>query len=236
MLAAMAMSVEALIHEATSLRFPDRILHGLSVVERSTVSMLRLIRDLLDFASMEKGRVALELRDEAPDDLLAQAAELFGDGAAECGIRLSTRAGSDLPLVRVDSERILQVLANLIRNALKHTPRGGRVSLRARRHRGTICFTVQDTGVGLSKDEVPHVFDRYWTKKRASGRHGMGLGLAIVKGIVDAHGGTVSVQSAPGRGSRFSFSIPIAASSDRQADAESGDAGTLMALAREATP
>jgi hypothetical protein len=232
MLAAMAMSVEAVMHEATSLRFPDRILHGLSVVERSTASMLRLIRDLLDFASMETGSVSLELRDEAPGDLLAQAAELFASGAEECGITLESRARSDLPLVRVDQERILQALANLIRNALEYTPRGGRVVIRARRLRGTVSFTVQDTGVGIAREELPHVFDRYWTKKRASGRHGTGLGLAIVKGIVDAHGGRASVQSALGRGSCFSFLIPIAEPSERESDSQS-EGGTPMAAVGE---
>jgi PAS domain S-box-containing protein len=219
MLAAMAMSVEGLMRDATSLQSPDRVLQGLSVVERSTVTMLRLIHDLLDFASMEKGSVALDLRDEAPRHLLVQAAELFRRGADESGVTLTTRARSDLPRVRADQERILQALANLIRNALKYTPRGGHVSLRAKREQRMVCFTVQDTGVGISKEELPHVFDRYWTKKRASGRHGMGLGLAIVKGIVDAHGGTVSVRSAVGRGSRFNFSIPIAFSSDTEAEA-----------------
>jgi signal transduction histidine kinase len=196
--------------------------------------MLRLIRDLLDFASMETGSVSLELRDEAPGDLLAQAAALFASGAEECGITLQSRARSDLPLVRVDQERILQALANLIRNALEYTPRGGRVVIRARRLRGTVSFTVQDTGVGIAREELPHVFDRYWTKKRASGRHGTGLGLAIVKGIVDAHGGRALVQSTPGRGSSFSFLIPIAESSKRESDAQSEGGTPLVAVAEEA--
>lgn len=237
MLAAIAMSVEAVTHDTASLAFPDRISHALSVVERSTVSMLRLIRDLLDFASMETGAVALERRAEAPAALLAEAAEMFAGGAVECGVTLETQAASDLPFVQVDPERILQALANLIRNALEYTPRGGRVLIRARRHGPTVCFTVQDTGVGISREELRHVFDRYWTKRQAIGRRGTGLGLAIVKGIVDAHGGRASVQSAPGRGSRFSFSIPIAASSEKGAKRHfEGDGTRIPTGAASETP
>jgi signal transduction histidine kinase len=111
--------------------------------------------------------------------------------------------------VRADGDRVLQALANLMNNALKFTEPGGRITLRGNPQSGAVCFSVEDTGVGIRAEDLPHIFDRYWHKHRGS-EGGRGLGLAIVKGIVNAHGGRVDVKSIPGKGSRFSFAIPTA--------------------------
>jgi two-component system sensor histidine kinase BaeS len=97
-----------------------------------------------------------------------------------------------------------------VTNALKFTEWGGRITLAATWDPDGVCFSVADTGVGIAAENMPHVFDRFWEKRRYRGERGMGLGLAIVRGIVEAHRGEVAVESAPGEGSRFSFTLPLA--------------------------
>jgi signal transduction histidine kinase len=182
----------------------------LASIKHSADSTDRLIEDLLDVSSIETGRLALEPRTEAPSDLLAEATELFAATASERGVVLETQATPNLPPVRADAERVVQGLANLLRNSLKFTPRGGHITLRAEPDPSGVRFAVEDTGVGIAVEDLPHVFDRFWQKHREGGERGTGLGLAIVRGIVDAHGGQIRVESTPGKGSRFSFTLPAA--------------------------
>jgi len=118
------------------------------------------------------------------------------------------RATGPDPLSPSDRERLLQVFENLIGNALKFTEPGGRITVGAAPRAGEVVFWVEDTGAGIASDQLPHLFDRFWQAHK-TGRRGAGLGLPIVKGIVEAHGGRISVKSAPGRGSRFVFTIPV---------------------------
>lgn len=180
-----------------------------ALIERTVVSMHRMIRDLSDVASIETGRLAVERRAEAPAALLSAAADMYAPAARLAGLVLEMRAAPDLPAVHADAGRVLQVLGNLIANAFRHTCAGGGVSLRAERDPAGVRFTVEDNGAGISAEELPHLFDRFWHRRRVSQRGG-GLGLPIVKGIVEAHGGAVEVSSATGEGSRFSFTIPTA--------------------------
>jgi signal transduction histidine kinase len=182
---------------------------SVDLIERCVSSMHRMIRDLSDVASIETGRLALDVRAEAVADLLATTVERFAAPARDAGVELATRAADDVPLIRADRERVVRVLGNLVANALGHTARGGRVTLHAACDPAGVRFTVEDTGVGIAADELPHVFDRFW-HARAAAQRGGGLGLPIVRGIVEAHAGTVDVESAPGAGSRFSFTIPAA--------------------------
>ena len=121
---------------------------------------------------------------------------------------LVVRVPPDLPALRADPDRLLQALANLVANALKFGGVGGRITLCAERDLAGVRLSVQDTGPGIAADDLPHVFDRYWQRRRAGGERGSGLGLAIVRGIVEAHGGTIDVESTLGAGSEFSFTIP----------------------------
>lgn len=182
----------------------------LQAIEHAAASTNRLIRDLLDVANIEAGHLAIDVRAEAPGAILAEVAEIFAAPAKQRGLTLETQTEPDLPAIRADADRVHQALSNLITNAFKFTDAGGRITLRAEQGLDTVRFVVKDTGVGISADDLPHVFARYWQKRRSGGEPGVGLGLAIVRGIVDAHGGHLAVDSAPGRGSRFSFTIPTA--------------------------
>jgi PAS domain S-box-containing protein len=170
--------------------------------------MQRLRQDLLDVASIEAGRLAIEWDEWGPAGLAAEALEAFGGLAAEKELRLEGDVADDLPALQGDRERIMQVLANLIGNAVKFTPEGGRVLLRVRADESEVRFDVSDTGPGIPAEHIPHVFDRFW-KVRNANRHGAGLGLAIARGIVEAHDGRISVESREGEGSTFSFTLPL---------------------------
>ncbi|MET0397382.1 MAG: ATP-binding protein [Longimicrobiaceae bacterium] len=171
--------------------------------------MQRLRQDLLDVASIEAGRLSIEPDWYEPRELLEATREHFSPVAAERGVSLAVEAEAGLPPVVADRERVLQVLANLVGNALKFTPAGGRVELSAGRDPEGVRVAVADTGPGIAPEHLPHVFDRFW-KTQGGNRHGAGLGLAICKGIVEAHGGSIGARSVPGEGSTFAFTLPAA--------------------------
>jgi PAS domain S-box-containing protein len=188
---------------------PEGVQEVVGAIHRSTEWMQRLIRDLVDLANIQGAGLTVELRDQPPAPILEAIAELFAQQARMHGVLLEIRIPAVLPLVRADGDRVLQALANLVNNAIRFTDPGGQVTLRAEPEAAAICFSVEDTGVGIRADDLPHIFDRYWHKSRGA-ENGRGLGLAIVRGIVNAHGGRVDVSSTPGKGSRFSFAIPAA--------------------------
>jgi signal transduction histidine kinase len=183
---------------------------AVDLIDRAVTYMHHMIRDLSDVASIEAGRLALELRDEDPASIVAAVVEMLGGAASDRGVALETKISAGLPAIRADAARVLQGLANLVTNAVQSTERGGAVILRAERHAASVRFTVEDPGLGISAEDLPHVFDRYWQKRRGASRHGSGLGLAITHGIVQAHGGQLVAESTPGQGSQFSFTIPNA--------------------------
>ena len=110
--------------------------------------------------------------------------------------------------INADESRVVQVLSNLIRNAIKFTPDGGRIMLRAQAQEGAVRFSVTDSGIGIDPALHERIFDRYWHASAGARKRGTGLGLSIAKGIVEAHGGRISVDSAAGAGSTFSFTLP----------------------------
>jgi signal transduction histidine kinase len=171
-----------------------------------------MIQDLLDVASIEAGHLALERKTEDPVILIADTALMLEPAATQRGVRLVLDLPEQLPLVDVDADRIRQVLANLIGNAIKFTARDGEVRLRAGADSAAavVWIAVTDTGVGIPPDALPHVFDRFWHARRQAEARGTGLGLWITKEIVEAHDGRVRVESEPGRGSTFAFTLPVA--------------------------
>lgn len=182
------------------------------VVIHAAKQMDRLIKDLLDVTRMEAGGLPIACRAVTPGELLSAAVEEQKILATEAGLDLRVDAADDLPAVWADRERLLQVFGNLVGNALKFTPRGGCVTVGASGQGGNVLFRVEDTGCGIPEDLLPHVFNRFWQAKRVD-RRGAGLGLAIARGIVEAHGGLISVESTPGHGTTFSFTVPVVAPS-----------------------
>ena len=182
------------------------------IVRRAADRMNRMIQDLLDVKRMESGRLTIEAKPEAVDVLVNDTIEMLRPIATGSSVVMEASIDADLPAVWADSARIQQVLSNLVGNAVKFTPRQGRITVAAERIDGEVRFAVIDTGPGIPPEQVPHIFGRFWQAK-SSDRRGIGLGLAIAKGIVEAHAGRIWVESQVGIGSIFYFTLPCAPSS-----------------------
>lgn len=178
-------------------------------MDRGIQRMTRLIEDLLDASRIEAGRLVVSPRVERGATLVREAIEAAASLAEAKGCRV-TQDTLDASLeVLADRDRVLQVFSNLLGNALKFTPDGGVVSVSLSRVADMARFSVADTGPGISPEHQPHLFDRYWKASQAS-RSGAGLGLYIARGIIEAHHGTVMVESTPGQGTTIHFSLPLA--------------------------
>ena len=178
-------------------------------VQRLAGRIDRLIADLLDASTMEGGRFSIEPVRMEIAPLLTYVLETQRPNAESMGLLLLSEIAPDLPAVHADTGRLEQVLDNLLGNAIKFTASGGTITLRAERAGGMIRVSVRDTGLGIPRAELPHLFDRFWQARRTT-RIGAGLGLFLVKGIVAAHGGAVGVESKVGEGTTFSFTVPLA--------------------------
>ena len=183
-------------------------------IRHATEHAQTMIADLVDVTSIEAGGLALHRTDVHAAHVIERAYEAFFRQAEAAGLVFRQACEDDLPPLRADEARLLQVLFNLLGNAVSHTAPGGVVTLSAvaDASRSAVVFQVEDTGRGIPELDLPYLFDRFWQSHRSQ-RGGAGLGLAIAKGIVDSHGGRFSVSSVPGSGSVFSFSIPFAARS-----------------------
>jgi PAS domain S-box-containing protein len=186
-----------------------------SIVKRAAERMNRLIQDLLEVKRIEGGKLAIEKRDTDATSVLSEAVEILRPMAAASSLTLESDVASDTPRIAVDPPRIQQVLSNLVGNAIKFTPAGGHIVLRARPGKNEVSFVVADTGPGIAPDALPHIFGRLWQGNR-SDRRGIGLGLTIAKGIVEAHGGRIWVESQLGAGSSFYFTVPVATKESTQ--------------------
>jgi signal transduction histidine kinase len=187
----------------------------LAVIHRQTEQLSRLIDDLFTLSTAEAGALPLALEPVRLGEVVEEVAASVRPAAhRERRVTLVTEVAPDLPPALADRRRVVQVLANLVRNALRHTPEGGLVALRAERREDRAWVAVEDTGVGIPPERLAHVFERFYrgddARDRASG--GAGLGLAIVRELVEAMGGDVAAESTPGQGSRFSFRLPLTAS------------------------
>jgi signal transduction histidine kinase len=169
--------------------------------------MQRLRQDLLDVALLEAGQLSLERGPVGPATLIEQTLERYAAVAEEKSITLEDLSAPELPHVVADEARLIQVMANLLTNSLKFTPAGGRITVGAEPGGQEMRFFVTDTGQGIPPENLPRLFDRYWTTRQGN-TIGAGLGLAIARGIVEAHGGRIWAESTPGEGSTLSFTIP----------------------------
>jgi signal transduction histidine kinase len=177
------------------------------LILRSARRMSRLIEDLLDFASIEHGKLQIVMAEEDAASIARE--ELDGQAplADERGVQL-IGVGIDEPVLLVcDKSRVLQVLDNLLANALQLTPKGGKIAVAVTESGSMVRFSVSDTGPGIERDQLDHLFDRYWRADRA-GYPGRGLGLAISRGIVEVHGGRIWAESRVGQGSTFHVEFP----------------------------
>ena len=198
----------SLLQTSESISPEDR--EQLDIIGLSASRMSRLIEDLLDVTRLEGGkRLPIDPAPLEVEPLFEETYELFKAQAATSSITLRHGTGGKVPKVYADHHRVLQVLSNLIGNAMKFTPNGGMISFRADPQDDHVLFTVADTGPGIPKKNLQDIFNPYWQAKRAE-RLGAGLGLPIAKGIVEAHGGQIWVESEQGRGTRFLFTLPIA--------------------------
>ncbi len=175
-------------------------------ISRSADRMTHLIEDLLDLARIESGTLKLVSAPRDARELIDESVERQTATAGERHVRLVGDVDEEIAVL-CDEDRLLQILANLIGNALKFTPAGGQVEVRARRQGDQVRFEVEDSGQGIPAEELPHVFDRYW---HTEGHSGVGLGLSIVKRLVEAHGGQIMVESQLGKGTTFRFTLPAA--------------------------
>jgi signal transduction histidine kinase len=191
------------------------------LILRSAAWMQQIVEDLLDRATLDAGRLPLHRVPTNVMEIMSTAQAMFATAARVNKVELELSSDPQLPLVHADAHRLMQALANLLGNAIKFTPPGGRVRLTAEHvgapstMRGTedpersIRFSVSDTGPGIPAEDLRHVFDWFW-HAQGDTRGGVGLGLSIARGIVEAHRGRLQVESTLGRGSTFSFTVPIA--------------------------
>jgi two-component system OmpR family sensor kinase/two-component system sensor histidine kinase BaeS len=172
----------------------------------------RLVEDLRELALAEAGQLRLHLRPTDAAQVARTTAATFALVAEDKGVSLDVQIADSLPLVLADPDRLAQVLRNLLSNALRHTPPGSRISISAGATDTIVEIAVADTGEGIQPEHLPYVFDRFWRaeRSRARGTGGSGLGLTIAKQLVQSQGGEIGVQSEPGRGSCFWFTLPAA--------------------------
>ncbi|HYR08413.1 MAG TPA: ATP-binding protein, partial [Longimicrobium sp.] len=169
----------------------------------------RLIQDLLDASRLQAGRLRLHVAAEAVGPVIRETVLVLGPAAGQAGVELRLDVPERVPPVLADRDRLLQVLSNLLGNAIKFTPPGGTITLGVRPAEGEMLFSVSDTGRGIEAEDLPRLFDRFWQAERTR-EGGAGLGLAIARGLVEAHGGRIWAESRPGEGSTFSFTLPHA--------------------------
>jgi len=178
------------------------------IIERQVANMSRLVEDLLDIARINEGKLVLHREPFDLREAIAQAAQAIGAQIRARELNLETRVPEQAITVHADRTRIDQVLINLLTNAVKHTPPGGRIGVSAGRESGQAVLRVRDTGSGLPPELLPRVFDLFVQAENGS-HSGLGIGLALVRGLVQMHGGSVAASSdGPGRGSEFQVRLP----------------------------
>ena len=205
--------VAVVIRSLESGRFrPDSVIDKLRKVESVSDQLSELVAQMLDISAIESGKLTLRTSAQQIDPILVECAGLHRAIADDKRISLTVMSATHLPAVEVDRERILEVLDNLVSNAIKYTHPGGSVQVSGEQQDGELIIHVEDTGQGLPPEDLRRVFQSYkkLSSRPTAGEASTGLGLAIVKKIVDAHGGRVWVTSVEGEGSRFSFALPVA--------------------------
>jgi signal transduction histidine kinase len=183
-------------------------------IRRYVARMNRLIGDLVDVTSIDAGKLAMVPVEGDPAALVTEATDTFQSAAREKGVSLSAEVPAAPLRAPFDHDRLLQVFANLIANAIKFTPSGGHIAICVEAPQGLVRFCVSDTGVGIPAPMLEAIFERFW-QVGENDRHGMGLGLYISKSIVDAHHGRIWAESELGKGTRMYFTLPVTIAAKR---------------------
>ena len=206
-------SIKALVEtlEGGALDDEEAARYFLQLMNGEVEHLTQLVRELLELSRIESGQLSLAREAIAPRTLVEQVLTRLVAQAEREGVTLVADAADDLPLVLADPERIGQVLLNLLHNAIKFTPAGGRVVVGAAQRDDAVAFSVRDSGTGIDPDDLPRIFERFYKADKARSGGGTGLGLAIVKHLVGAHEGTVAAQNnADAQGATFTFTLPLA--------------------------
>jgi signal transduction histidine kinase len=188
--------------------YPPDVAHLTPILDETRV-LERLIDDLRTISLSEAGTLPLHPEPTDPDLLIADVARSFRPAAEAASVEVATDVPDDLPILEIDPVRIREVLSNLVANGLRHTPAGGRVTIRGAVDGPWLVLDVADTGPGIDPNLLPHVFDRF---VKGTDSRGSGLGLAIARGLVEAHGGTITVESPADGGTTFRCALPLAPS------------------------
>jgi two-component system OmpR family sensor kinase len=198
----------ALVHPGV----PGEILQSLDETLAQINEMTELVESLLTLARADEGRAPLAVEESDLRDLLGDVAETAGMLGESVGIMVTSTMPGHAVRLAVDRHRIREMLLNLVTNAIKYTPTGGTIDLTLSEEEDAVSFMVRDTGIGIAPGDLPHIFERFWradpARSRTGERPGTGLGLAITKWIAEAHGGSITVQSRPGRGTMFTVRFP----------------------------
>jgi two-component system phosphate regulon sensor histidine kinase PhoR len=181
----------------------------LNKIDVEVDKLSQMVQELMQLSQIESGQTVLKKSPEAISEVINSAINRLQSLAERAGLDLKTEVNPELPPVSIDKERIEQVLINLIHNAIKFTPSGGKIRVSAVKQGNKITVAVADTGIGIPEDDLPRMFERFYKTDKSRKSGGTGLGLSIAKHIVQAHGGEISVQSQEGKGSTFSFSLPL---------------------------
>ncbi len=201
--------LETLIQEYGS-RFQQETRELLAIMQGNGLRLLKLINDLLDLVRLESGKMEVKRGPVAIEPFLKGLGNAVRKTAEDRGIRLETTFGDKIGTILADCDKLEKILLNLLFNALKFTPAGGMVELKAARQNDDMVLEVLDTGMGISDEKLPFIFDRFWQADTSSQRkyQGVGIGLALVKELVEIQGGTVGVNSEIGKGTRFTIRLP----------------------------
>jgi signal transduction histidine kinase len=192
---------------------------AIATIHQSAAGMQRLVEDLLDASSLRGGALRVHRTPARLGDAFAEAERMLAPLADRAGLALAIEAegGAADRVAPVDAPRLVQLLSNLVGNAVKFTPPGGRVAVRYRADADALGASVSDTGPGIAAEDLPHLFTAFWRGDRR-GRRGVGLGLWIARAVVEAHGGELTVDTGPGRGTTFHFTLPFADAVRRRED------------------
>jgi two-component system, OmpR family, phosphate regulon sensor histidine kinase PhoR len=194
--------------QESALDDPPAARRFLNLMDTEVDALAQLVSELLDLSRIESGKLLLHFQSTPPHEIVKPAVERMRLQAERAGLLLEMDCPENLPLILADKPRLQQVLVNLLHNAIKYTPSGGRIRISVNKENQSIRFRIEDNGVGIREEDLPRIFERFYKADRARSGGGAGLGLAIARHLIEAHGGRIWAESREGQGSVFSFLLP----------------------------